>query len=351
MDETAAALRENLSLGRWGGPLPGERVLAAQLQVSRDTIRTALRRLEAEGHVAAADQGCRRRVPPGGRAPTARERTLAMLSPVRLAELPPQALLEVDAIRAHLARNGWRFEVLTPGIFRRARPGRQLAQLVQDAGAAAWLLYQCHEPIQHWFQGAKLPCLIWGSPLPGIELPHLDTDWEAAAFHAGGLLRRNGHRRVALLAPERILAGTHAAARGLQRALASLDGANVTLVREAGGRGGLVRALEGLVRAKERATAVVASRASQAVTLLTWQAGAGLVVPRDLSLVSLADESWFNDLVPEVDRYRTDLRRLTSSLLRKISELTSGGRQMRSAPLLMPEYVPGNSVARLPPAG
>lgn len=345
--ETADVLREGIAHGRWGGHLPGERVLAEQLHVGRDTIRAALRQLATAGHVAKPSHGQRRQVAKRARKTATREPKLAMLSPVKLAELPPQVLLAVDAMREHLAKNGWQFEVLSPGIFHLARPARLLAEFTGGVQASAWLLYQCHEPVQEWFQQSGLPCLIWGSPLPGIELPNLDTDWEAAAFHAGGLLRRNNHRRVMLLAPERMLAGNFAAARGLQRAFDGVAEANITIVRDTGTRDGLARILGQTMRADNRPTAVVAMRAKQALTLLTWIAGSGLSVPRDLSFISLADELWFAEVVPEVMRYRTNLRTLTATLLRRIGELTKEGRVARASQLIVPDHVTGSSVARL----
>lgn len=347
MADTADALRESIAHGRWGGHLPGERVLAAELNVGRDTVRAALRLLSTSGHVAKASHGRRRSVANHARKPATRELKLAMLSPVKLAELPPQVLLAVDAIREHLAKNGWQFEVVTPGIFHLARPGQRLTEFTRGVRASAWLLYQCHEPVQEWFQISGLPCLIWGSPLPGIELPNLDTDWDAAAFHAGAMLRRNNHRRVLLLSPERMLAGNFAAARGLQRAFEGVTDANILIVRDTGSRDGLVRVLAQAMRAENPPTAVVAMRAKQALTLLTWIAGAGLAVPRDLSFISLTDELWFAEVVPEICRYRTNLRTLTTTLLRKIWELAREGRVARASQLLVPEFIPGDSVARV----
>ena len=45
----AARLRDGLQEGRWGETLPGVARLAQDLDVSRHTLRTALRQLEAEG--------------------------------------------------------------------------------------------------------------------------------------------------------------------------------------------------------------------------------------------------------------------------------------------------------------
>jgi len=52
VDQVAAALRMELDASRWPTQLPGEHQLAAQLQVSRSTLRQALQLLRREGRLA-----------------------------------------------------------------------------------------------------------------------------------------------------------------------------------------------------------------------------------------------------------------------------------------------------------
>jgi DNA-binding LacI/PurR family transcriptional regulator len=339
--DAADALREALRRGDLGAPLPGERVLAARLHVSRDTVRLALRSLQREGWTEPPRPGRRRgMLQRSRRSRRAHGRRLALLSPMRLEEMQPQALLEVDAIRTHLAENGWSLDVATPRLFHLADPSATLQRLVADARADAWVLYQCHEPIQLWFQETRQPALIWGSPLRGVDLPFVDTDWEAAAFHAGGLLRRAGHATVGLIVPQVRLAGTEAAEQGLGKSIG-----RVVPVRDAGRRDALLRSLAAAFEAPRPPTALVATRPRQALTVISWAAGLGRRIPVDLSLVSLADEGWFADVAPDVSRYRTHLGRLTRTLLRKIAEIGSAHGVARSSQRLMPEFVSGRSVA------
>ena len=342
--ETAAVLRDEIASGAWAAALPGERRLAERLGVGRDTLRMALARLVDDGLIGAAAPGRRRRLRPD-RPVSARaspSRVIGLLSPVRLEEMPQQTLWEVDAIRDRLAGRGWTLAVRSPPLFHLRHPARALAALLQEMPAAAWILYQCHRDIQAWFQGSRQPCLIWGSPLAGIHIPFIDTDWEATACHAGGVLRRAGHQRVGLVMPDQHLAGLQAAEQGLRRAWSG-GGDAVTLIRESG-RSSLVRALGATLGGAERPTALIVTRARQALTILGWLAAHGMCLPRDLSLISLADEGWFADVVPDITHYRVNLRELTQALSRKIGLLTQGSRIPRPARLLFPDFVPGASV-------
>lgn len=58
------------------------------------------------------------------------------------------------------------------------------------------------EPVQQWFVRRQLPCLVVGSCAHGVPLPSVDADYRAACRHAGALLRRKGHRRIAPFRPD-----------------------------------------------------------------------------------------------------------------------------------------------------
>ena len=86
--QTVAAVREGIATGEWTGHLPGELELCERLQVSRVTLRSALRQLTREGLVRAR-QGSRREIIAGGkkRRPAATPRVV-LLSPVPAQAMP-----------------------------------------------------------------------------------------------------------------------------------------------------------------------------------------------------------------------------------------------------------------------
>jgi LacI family transcriptional regulator len=104
----ASCLRERLARGDWLHLLPGELELARELQVGRNTVRSALAVLEMEGLIRTAN-GRRREVV--ARAGTPRPplvNTAVLLLPAPLHTLPPSALLWMDHLRSWLSPFGVR---------------------------------------------------------------------------------------------------------------------------------------------------------------------------------------------------------------------------------------------------
>ena len=60
--QAAEIIREMISSGELQDLLPGERTLASQLQIGRDTLRAALNILENKGVISARSHGKRRRI-------------------------------------------------------------------------------------------------------------------------------------------------------------------------------------------------------------------------------------------------------------------------------------------------
>ena len=88
---SAEHLRDGLRAGRWGEVLPGVARLAAELDVSRDTVRSALRLLESDGLLGSGGPGRSRSVIANG----------AGRHPLRVGILQHDPL-EVQNITSHL---------------------------------------------------------------------------------------------------------------------------------------------------------------------------------------------------------------------------------------------------------
>ena len=222
--QAADIILEMISSGDIQDLLPGERSLASQLQIGRDTLRAALEILEADGIISSREHGKRRRILSSATRKSRATKRIAFLSPKTLVQLPPWMLVEFDTLRELLNQRGYVLQLVTPGLFHLKNPARKLESLIKDIEADAWILHQCTPPVQEWFDAQKIPALIRGYPQPDIQIPFIDEDWEAAAFHAGTLLKRNGHRRVGLLIPDTHLAGLRATEVGLRKAFPEAEG-------------------------------------------------------------------------------------------------------------------------------
>lgn len=337
--------------GELSGLLPGERTLASNLQIGRDTLRAALDILEAGEWISPREHGKRRQILQSGSsaAPLHRSRTqrIAFLSPKRLEQMPPKMLLEFDTLRDLLNKQGYELDLLTPGLFHLTNPTRKLEQLLGDESADAWVLYQCPPLVQAWFEEKKIPSLVRGHPQPGVTLPSIDEDWRAAAFHAGGLLKRNGHTSIGLMMPDVPLAGLRATEQGLFEAITDTGAGTVHRLVDRREPGSLTKLLKRAFKLKDPPTALVTTRSRQVLTTLTWLAERRLKIPDDLSVVALCYDGWFDHIIPSVTHYHLESRALARSVVRKILQITAGTSSGATGTFLIPEHVPGHSVRKI----
>lgn len=345
--ECVRVMRLRIGAGEWTSQLPGERRLAEILQVGRDTVRLALQQLEREGLLAPADAGSRRRVLAASRALSTSEAPgfrIGLLAHRRLEQLPQPMLLEVDRIRHALAEKGGSLEVIAPSWYEQKNPTKRLEELIGEERCGAWVLLRSSAAVQGWFMKSKVPALIRGYPHPGIQLPHLDVDWEATARHAAGLLWRKGHRHVVVLSPTEPLMGVAAAVKGVGSLGES--GFEPIEMKENGTSLGVARALTRALSLKNPPTAIIATRPRQAATALTWLGSQGLRVPTDLSLITLAWEPFLDHLLPEISGYRVEPDAVAKLVVRRLERIAAGDPNPGGNAWITPEVVRGASVAK-----
>jgi DNA-binding LacI/PurR family transcriptional regulator len=259
-------------------------------------------------------------------------------------------LLELEETRLRLEAQGRALHFVSPNIFHLKNPDRQLRTLVRDKASAAWLLYIAGESVQRWFADQGIPALVFGSPFPGIDLPYITDDWGATAYHAGLQLARQGHRCIGILEFYERFPGLVAEEQGLERALAGVNPpGRVLAFMDDRSPASVAQSLEQAFSLPERPTALVLSRAAQVLTCLSWLASRGLRVPDDISLVSLANDSWFEDLHPPIAHYRSDSKDLSRQIAQRVLELADGGLPSSKSLMTQREYVPGATIGP-PPA-
>jgi DNA-binding LacI/PurR family transcriptional regulator len=161
----------------------------------------------------------------------------------------------------------------------------------------------------------------------------VDPDFESAAANAVAYLATLGHRRIALMLPDRHINYLDLLEAGYCRAMR----ANGLIVDESwrrrrpmSERGGLETA-EALLSADPRPTAILVSDSLQTVALHRGLAEAGLRAGRDISILGLLTEARAQYLSPALTTYQTDWTeigvRLGDAVMFEIAQVAAGPLQ------------------------
>lgn len=259
----------------------------------------------------------------------------------------------MEDTRTRLAEQGRQVRYLSPAaIFHLRQPAYHLERLVRANPSSAWILYMATNAMQRWFESEGVPSFIYGSPFPGIGLPYVVSNWEEAAFHAGVQLVRRGHRIIGIMEYQVQFPGVLREERGLERALDVLKG-ECRLVKFKDDRtpASIAKSLELAFSMRERPTAFVFTYTAQLLTCYSWMVSKGLRVPGDASLVSLANDSWFENLHPRLCYYRPNTQLMSRSIADRVLELVETGQVTKESGHIRLEYVPGATIDRPPSQG
>lgn len=325
--------------------MPGERELSQQLNVSRPTLRAALEELRREG-LLKASPGRQREIVrrPGVRSLT-RSRSIGLLTPLPLQELPPFSLCWMDKLRELLGAAGYKLEIHSGRRWYARRPEKDLAALTQQTPSAAWVLFVASERMQRWFAANELPCVVSGSCHPGVELPSLDVDYRAVCRHAAGQLLSRGHRRIALMMQGGSTAGDRESEIGFREAFtAQLDEAEPIIAEHDGTPDGIRKCLDELLRRRPAPTGFLVGRSMPLLAVASELMRRGVRLPKDAALIGRDSDHFLEYFSPVLARYHHDpdlhARRLSRMILQLARSGVAPPRQIR----LMPEFFRGESV-------
>jgi len=351
--EAAKVIIKMIESGEIKKQLPGERTMAERLQIGRDTLRGALKQLESTGWISGSQHGKRRKIlkqvirQADDQKATKR---IGMLSPKRIEDMPPTMLTELDNLRDMLSKRGYTLDVHSPGIFHMQRPEARLKAFMEESPCDAWVLYQTSKPIQEYFQKHNIPCIVRGYPHANVQLPHLDGDWRAATIHAASILTRSGHKSIGIVVPDAELEGLKVAQDGLRSVI---EGPNINgtlhVIQECRSASSVIDAFQASLREPIPPTALVVTRSRHVLTLLSWLASAGIRIPRDISLIALTHEYWFEHLYPAISHYYLPPANMARSIMRQLLYFVEQGANEASGHLIIPEFKSGSSVKQIEP--
>ena len=347
--QVADSLRHELRTGNWKQQLPGERLLAERLNVSRKTVRKALAMLRAEGFIRTDRNRGSAIVKPSAGKRAGPIKTVVLLLPEPIEGARPFTVLWVNHLMTMLHEAGMQLETVSGWKYFGARAGRSLRRLIESHPARCWLLARSHHALQRWFEQSGLPCLIAGSTHVGIDLPSVDIDHRALCRHAATTFLRQGHRRLALFLEKAGHGGDDDSERGFREGLASHEAAEPPLIcRPAKGPTAIATELRRLRGLASPPTGYLLSNSFSYLTVLSHLAQEGRRVPQDVSLISRDEEPFLSHLQPAPTRYSTHPAKFATAVNQAIKRVLEHSTPRRFDVRIMPDCVKGGSVARPP---
>lgn len=356
LDQTVEHLREGIRTGRWHGELPGVLRLAAECDVSKDTMRAALRLLEKEGLLSEGRAGGRRSVlvaddalsAKGARGKVRSLRVAILLHDPLEKESDPQRHTLSD-IRHDLEAAGHTvlFAAKTQEELR-LQPAR-IAKLVAATPADAWIVVAAPRPVLEFFAAQPLPVLALGGHSRGLDIAISGVDGTPGLCTATRRLLALGHRRIVLICPRtwRQPAGGRTTTAYLEELAAhGITASDYSLPDFEPTAAGLRALFESLFRLTPP-TALILETADYAAAAMAFLVRRKLAVPHDVSLVCLYPDASLRWCDPPV----AQLRHQDALVVRRIvhwCRAIARGKEDRQPVLIPAEFEEGGTIGPVP---
>ena len=340
--QTTLALRKAIAAGTWRNYLPSERRLCALFQVSRPTIRTALQALAKHGFIKIRARR-RHELVAGARRRGAVNPVVVLVSREALPNTSFTAH-GIGRMRAHLAQNGFTSEefVCTGRSVNTQR--RKLETFLSRNRNYCCVLLSVSRETQEWFAARAIPALVLGSCHTGVTLPSLDVDYRAVCRHASGMLRSQGHRRIALIVADTGAAGDLASEEGFREGALTRSGSaqvEAIVIRHHRTPAHIGTRLDALFGQSRPPTALVVAGPAHVFSVVFHLLSRGIAIPKEVSIVARdQDPVYENTIAHYAFDAGTFARRLSGLML----QLVGPGRLPPEPNLIFPHYVPQPSV-------
>lgn len=301
VEQTVEHLREGFRTGHWCGKLPGLRVLARELNVSKDTMELALRQLERDGSLKSGGQGKRRDVViPRENARRRRVLRVGVLLSSDLEHINPNSHHLLLKLIRHIENAGHVCFFAEKCMRNLGNNLARITRMVEGAKADAWVIYSAPGEVIRWFARRSTPALLMGGAPNGLPLASSKTSLSDALHAAVRALTRHGHRRIVAVSPESWrVPEFNKSAREFQSAMEENGHQFSTYNLPNWGctPDGLENLLNSLFRVTPP-TALLFVEPASCAGALGFLGRKGLLIPRDISILSMTTSPVF-DLLPQ----------------------------------------------------
>jgi DNA-binding LacI/PurR family transcriptional regulator len=348
-DQIVLILRDGILEQRWRTVLPTESELCRDLQVSRMTLRKALRQLADENYINLGGRGNRHLIlneKPRIKASPSEARTIRILTP----------FLEFDsnlhhiymAISGHLSSLGFRIALeCHPRLYSRFSE-RRLEQLNALPDTAAWVLLFTNERQQQWFASNGLPTIVMGRTYGEIKMSNIIFDSVASSRHAAGLFHSKGHTNMVYFIAKFTSLGDRMGAEAFIQAAERLNCQARIVSYDASSDEDIKRAINEVISSRPRPTAIMTGDPDVTITLLCYLQAFGFKIPKDFSIISGGCDYHLQKTFPILSCYKVDGSVFGSKAASMLVDLIKNGPGKIRTHVMIPEYCPGGSVDLAP---
>jgi len=349
--QAAGAIRKTIADGIWPEFLPSERRLCTMFQISRPTIRTALRLL-AKDRLIDIQHGRRNRVlvrPNEPKGPP--NRLVLIITPEPTRHMSLFTSQSISDMKVHLAERGFTTEIMICQARGAGAQRRKLDAFIRQNPVFCCVLLSVSKELQQWFSAHSIPALVLGSCHPDVKLPSLDVDHRSVCRHAAGLLLGKGHRRIALVVPHSGVAGYLVSEQGFKEAIGQHGDpseAHATIVRHNGTARNITAKLDALFNSKHAPTAILVAKPQHVYIVIIYLLKRGLSVPDTVSLIARDPDYIFETVSPAIAHYYVADDAFAHRLSRLMEQLVTHGHLPPEPNLIFPKYFAGETVKTLP---
>lgn len=344
-------IRNGIASGRWKSRLPGVRPLSIELGVSRETLRTALHRLETEGTLSPGGTSNPREIRVAvKKKQTGRLRVIVFLArKMELIDMSGRTLI-LNIIHDLEAAGHSASLVQQPHATDEPSPAA-LARMVREKPADAWIVFMGSMATLQWFSEQSFPSMALGGRCRDVHIAATGVSFNDAVALATRHLIELGHRRIVYICPKQTRHPTTSPLvlgfeKELRDAGIPIGAFNIPDWDES--PAGFHRLLESLFQFTPP-TAIIVWNALQVSACLTFFSARNLSVPRDISILShTSDETilWQNHELGSCE-FAWDPQRITRQVVRWV-DLVATGDHPREQTVFHATFAPTKTIAPPP---
>lgn len=347
-DQAAAGIRKAIEEGAWADYLPSERRLCEIFQVSRPTVRSALRSLAKSGWFE-IQQGRRTRLAPKKqRAAVPASRLIGLITQEEITHMTPSSYQLVNKMQAYLADHGFSVEILVCQAVGARAQRRKVEAFVRQYRVFCCVLLSVSTNLKRWFAERSFPALVLGSCDASVQLPSIDIDFRSICRHAAGVFLRHGHRHIALLLPNSRIGGDLASIQGFEEGVAQWnqtgkESARAIIVPHNGTAQNITSRLDILFNAPNPPTGLLVVKPLYVYVVILYLLQRGLAVPNTISLIARDQDHVFEMVNPPISHYRHQGDVFAHRLTRLLLKLINQGSLKPEANLIFPNFIKGGT--------